>query len=115
MAPELLTSEHPEFTPAVDVWGLGACLYMFVTGRPPFVAMNELELERKVRTEQVTFPRHLASSPHLKNLIVRMLHKQPSRRVSLRDVMTHEWVTREGTALLAMERPPTQTTSYFGF
>jgi serine/threonine protein kinase len=103
MAPELMVYEHPEFSPAVDVWGLGACLYMFVTGEVPFKAPNVLDLQKLVNRGPV-FPKHLKLDPHLVNLIRRMLQKKPSKRITLAEVMHHDWVTREGSEPLPITK-----------
>jgi serine/threonine protein kinase len=36
-------------------------------------------------------------SPHLRHLIRRMLERDPARRAVLSDLMSHEWVTLEGS------------------
>jgi hypothetical protein len=40
---------------------------------------------------------HSGMDPHLRNLLKRMLNKDPATRADLRTVMSHEWVTVEGS------------------
>ena len=87
----------------MDVWSLGATLYMLVVGTPPWMAKNEIELARKVQNDELTFPEtayHGAHKldPHVINLLTRMLEKNPRKRISLYEVMEHEFVTKEGSA-----------------
>jgi serine/threonine protein kinase len=42
--------------PPIDVWSLGAALFMMVTGHPPWVAKNEIELARMVVHNELRFP-----------------------------------------------------------
>eukprot|EP00299_Pterocystis_sp_00344_P015517 c7756_g1_i1.p1 GENE.c7756_g1_i1~~c7756_g1_i1.p1 ORF type:complete len:888 (+),score=276.05 c7756_g1_i1:78-2666(+) len=114
MAPELLTSRNPTFTPAVDVWGLGACLFMFVTGHPPFSAFSSTQLAAKIRNSPVEFPPNVDVDVQLKDLIVRMLHKRPNKRISLRDVMTHPWVTKDGLFPLPRQWNHRECSSFAG-
>jgi serine/threonine protein kinase len=88
MAPELFRVatraglDDYSFSPKVDIWGLGATLYNMVVGHPPWIAENQLHLAHKVQNFEVHFPIECDSSldPHLKNLIKRMLAKDPIDR-----------------------------------
>ena len=102
MAPELLAG-NVYTGPPVDVWSLGATLYMLVVGTPPWMAKNEIELARKVQNDELTFPETAYHGehkldPHVINLLTRMLEKNPRKRISLYEVMEHEFVTKEGSA-----------------
>ncbi|KAF0685155.1 Aste57867_22926 [Aphanomyces stellatus] len=96
MAPEMFNVNAEYTGPSADIWSLGATLYMLVFGHPPWWADNEIELADKVQRDELTFP-DAVIEPHLKNLLVRMLTKDPERRITLPDVMNHEWITREGS------------------
>eukprot|EP00301_Raphidiophrys_heterophryoidea_P006315 c12557_g2_i3.p1 GENE.c12557_g2_i3~~c12557_g2_i3.p1 ORF type:complete len:762 (+),score=160.31 c12557_g2_i3:145-2286(+) len=96
MAPELLAVGVPQVTFACDVWGLGASLYMCVVGTPPWVADNEFELMQSLQHDELVFPPHLSIDPRLQNLISCMLVKDADLRITLHEVMEHEWVTNDG-------------------
>ena len=100
MAPELFDDAPRYSGRAADVWALGATLYCLTVGRPPYMANSERELVAKLRSAGVdavepAYPRELL--PALRNLLRRMLCKDPAARIRLRDVREHPWVTDEGT------------------
>lgn len=98
MAPEILLDETVQYTgPAADVWSLGATLYCMVVGRQPWLARDYTTLSEKVRHDELTFPKHVTLTPHLRDLITRILTKDPKRRPVLSVVMRHEWITAEGS------------------
>ena len=97
MAPEILLEETVRYTgPPADIWSLGATLYMMVVGRQPWVAKDYMQLSYKVRHDELTFPKQITLDPHLRNLITKILTKNPKRRPTLRSLMSHEWITAEG-------------------
>ena len=70
-------------------------------GQPPWMADNELELAETVRNMELTYPDETQYiDPHLKNLLARMLDKNPEARISMDMVYTHDWVTSEGSESL---------------
>jgi len=103
MAPELLSYDTVKYSGRpCDIWSLGATLYMLVVGEPPWMANNEIELARKVKYDEVSFPESCDHgenklNPHLRHFIKQMLNKNPEKRPVLGDVMVHEWVTAEGS------------------
>jgi len=52
----------------------------------------------------LTFPAEPEISEDLKDLIEKLLNKDPNQRVTLPDIKLHPWVTRHGTSPLATER-----------
>nr|CCA22084.1 calcium/calmodulindependent protein kinase kinase pu [Albugo laibachii Nc14] len=99
MAPEMFDIDATYRGPSVDIWSLGATLYMMVIGHPPWLADNEIVLSEKVQKDELCFPSEAETSvdPHLKNLLQRMLTKDPKLRISLPGCFKHEWVTKEGS------------------
>lgn len=84
--------------PAVDLWSCGATLYMFVTGKPPWDSKDQYSLMNKVKYDELTFPKNwieMNLSIALKHLIVDLLKKEPTERLSLKQTMMHDWVTQE--------------------
>ncbi|XP_069040301.1 calcium/calmodulin-dependent protein kinase kinase 1 isoform X3 [Lepisosteus oculatus] len=104
MAPETLTDHRKSFSgKALDVWAMGVTLYCFVFGKCPFIDEYILALHNKIRTKSVVFPETPAISEELKDLILRMLDKNPDTRISIPEIKLHHWVTRGNTEPLPRE------------
>jgi serum/glucocorticoid-regulated kinase 2 len=54
MAPEMIT-RHP-YNYSVDFYTLGAILYEFVTGLPPFYSSNQDKIMNKIVTKKLDIP-----------------------------------------------------------
>nr|CAD7572569.1 unnamed protein product [Timema californicum] len=82
---------------------MGVTLYAFVYGNIPFYNDNVLTLYKKIQNDSVQFPKAPRVSDELKDLITRMLHKDPCQRLTMPEVKSHPWVTANGTKLLPSE------------
>lgn len=103
-APEALDPNAKYFSgKALDLWSLGCTLYAFVFGKLPFYDESVLTLYNMIKTEPVKFPCQPEISKPLQDLLVRLLEKDPSSRITLADIKVHDWVTRNGTAPLPSE------------
>jgi eukaryotic-like serine/threonine-protein kinase len=82
MAPEQAAGTEGAFSPAVDVYALGAVLYEMMTGRPPFRADTPSETQRQVIKESPAPPSRLNMRipRDLENICLKCLHKEPARR-----------------------------------
>ncbi|GLI58969.1 hypothetical protein VaNZ11_000756 [Volvox africanus] len=78
---------------AADLWALACCLFCFVFGRLPFVGSCVVDIYRAILTRPHVFPEEAPCSPALKDLLNRMLDKDPNKRLKLRELGQHEWVT----------------------
>lgn len=91
MPPEVFSLQlHNE---KVDIWGLGVCLYYMVTDTFPFPANTYHELEEKVLFEEVVFPQNMGLSENVKDLIRSMLAKDPSKRLTVKEIKNHGWLS----------------------
>ncbi|XP_034734900.1 SNF related kinase b [Etheostoma cragini] len=102
-APEILLGEEYD-APAVDIWSLGVILYMLVCGVPPFQETNDSETLVMILDCRYCVPKHV--SDDCRDLISRMLQKDPSCRASLEEIEAHHWLQGLDNILLSPEAPP---------
>jgi len=76
---------------AVDIWALGVTLYCFVHGCCPFEDTNVLNLCKKIEEDPVVYSPTI--SPELKDLLSKMLQKDPDKRITIPEIKHHNWVT----------------------
>ncbi|XP_029115809.1 SNF-related serine/threonine-protein kinase [Scleropages formosus] len=88
-APEILLGDEYD-APAVDIWSLGVILFMLVCGQPPFQEANDSETLTMIMDCKYTVPNHISSE--CKDLINRMLQRDPKRRASLDEIEHHAWL-----------------------
>lgn len=89
-APEII--KEREYTNSVDIWSAGVLLYLLVNGSYPFEDNNFNHLAYKILSEEATFPDGM--SIYLRDLISKMLIKDPSERITLKEIMIHPWVRK---------------------
>ncbi|KAM3937071.1 calcium/calmodulin-dependent protein kinase kinase 2 isoform 1-T2 [Leptodactylus fuscus] len=104
MAPETLSETRKIFSgKALDVWAMGVTLYCFVFGQCPFMDERILALHGKIKNQPLEFPDQPDISEDLRDLILKMLDKNPESRISVPDVKLHLWVTKHGAEPLPSE------------
>ncbi|XP_038615244.1 calcium/calmodulin-dependent protein kinase kinase 1 [Tachyglossus aculeatus] len=104
IAPEAISEKRKSFSgKALDVWAVGITLYCFVYGKCPFLDESILALHKKIKNDAVAFPAQPLTSGELKDLILRMLDKNPETRITVPSIKTHPWVTRGGEEPLPLE------------
>ncbi|XP_054867799.1 calcium/calmodulin-dependent protein kinase kinase 1b isoform X2 [Amphiprion ocellaris] len=104
MAPEMMTDREQSFSgKALDVWAMGVTLYCFVFGMCPFYDEYIVSLHNKIKNKPVEFPEMPSISEELKELIERMLDKNPETRITIPEIKLHPWVTESGSSPLPLE------------
>jgi serine/threonine protein kinase len=85
MAPECLEKVAAKTTPAIDVWAIGVMFFAMLFGALPFSDEDERELIRKIREEPVKFPDTVPVTDDAKEVIIKLLEKDPAKRIELLD------------------------------
>ncbi|KAH6622204.1 kinase-like domain-containing protein [Boeremia exigua] len=95
MPPELCVAKHGHVSGrAADIWSMGCTLYCLLFGRIPFEKHGMIELYQAIRMDPVVFDSDC--NEQLKNLLIRLLEKDPKKRINLEQLREHPWVTRNG-------------------
>ncbi|PWA98446.1 EF-hand domain pair [Artemisia annua] len=91
MAPEVLKRSYG---PEVDVWSAGIILYILLCGVPPFWAETEQEVAQAILHSRIDFKRDPWSkvSENAKDLVKKMLDRDPKRRLTAQQVLEHPWL-----------------------
>eukprot|EP01062_Namystynia_karyoxenos_P082294 TRINITY_DN9244_c0_g1_i1.p1 TRINITY_DN9244_c0_g1~~TRINITY_DN9244_c0_g1_i1.p1 ORF type:complete len:371 (+),score=115.78 TRINITY_DN9244_c0_g1_i1:103-1113(+) len=92
LAPEVLAGEgYSGF--CADVWACGVILYMMLSGRMPFDEPTVMETLHKICDGTFRFTEHF--EPLSRRLITRMLVAAPQRRLTVPQVLAHEWTAKD--------------------
>uniref|UniRef100_A0A182M8R2 calcium/calmodulin-dependent protein kinase n=1 Tax=Anopheles culicifacies TaxID=139723 RepID=A0A182M8R2_9DIPT len=103
-APEtLLPGQHFYNGKAADIWALGATLFSLVHGNVPFIATSVPGVYEKIKNDPLEYPANSSISEELRDLISRMLDKDPQQRITLPQIKEHPWLTRHGSVRIPSE------------
>ena len=76
----------------VDIWSLGILCYEFCVGVPPFETQTHDETYMRIKDVDLKFPDTM--SDDVCDLISRILVKDPTKRISLQDILGHPWIVK---------------------
>nr|XP_057922419.1 serine/threonine-protein kinase PLK3 [Doryrhamphus excisus] len=90
LAPEVLNRQgHGTES---DVWALGCVMYTLMCGNPPFETLDLKETYKCIKEVRYNLPSAL--SPTAQKLISSILQKNPSDRLTLDQILNHEFFTK---------------------
>ncbi|KAL7613405.1 calcium-dependent protein kinase 1 [Lactuca sativa] len=97
VAPEIL---RKNYGPEADVWSAGVIVYILLSGVPPFWAETEQGIFEQVLHGDLDFTSDPwpCISDGAKDLVRRMLIRDPKRRLTAHEVLCHPWVQVDGVA-----------------
>ncbi|XP_063283781.1 serine/threonine-protein kinase PLK3 isoform X2 [Pelobates fuscus] len=90
LAPEVLYRQG--HGPESDVWSLGCVMYTLLCGTPPFETSDLKETYRCIKQVKYTLPACLSSAA--RHLIVGILKRSPSERLTLDQILEHEFFSK---------------------
>ncbi|KAK6133295.1 hypothetical protein DH2020_032958 [Rehmannia glutinosa] len=91
VAPEVLRRSYGK---EIDVWSAGVILYILLSGVPPFWAETEKGIFDAILNEEVDFESDPwpSISNSAKDLVRKMLTKDPKNRITSAQVLEHPWI-----------------------
>ncbi|KAJ3087888.1 hypothetical protein HK102_010069 [Quaeritorhiza haematococci] len=89
---------QPPVGNAIDIWAMGVTLYCFVFGKVPFIADTEFELFNVISRQPIRFPEDKPISDDLRDLFLKILEKDPTKRITLEEMKLHPWITSDMTS-----------------
>lgn len=73
----------------MDIWALGVLLYELAAGKAPFETKDENVTYDKIVNSECHFPSHFSKG--LKEVVNRILDKNPERRPNLDQIESEGW------------------------
>ncbi|KAJ4978446.1 hypothetical protein NE237_009226 [Protea cynaroides] len=97
VAPEVLRKHYGQ---ECDVWSAGVIIYILLSGVPPFWDETEQGIFEQVLKGELDFESDPwpSVSDGAKDLVRRMLVRDPKKRLTAHEVLCHPWVQIEGVA-----------------
>ncbi|KAL3830289.1 hypothetical protein ACJIZ3_019091 [Penstemon smallii] len=97
VAPEVL---HKYYGQESDVWSAGVILYILLSGVPPFWAETDGGIFKQIMKGKIDFKSepwpHISDSA--KDLIRKMLTRDPRSRITAHEVLCHPWIVDDNVA-----------------
>eukprot|EP01084_Bolivina_argentea_P288544 495254_1 len=90
LPPEMIEGHNHNET--CDTWSVGVLMYELMTGRPPFEAENHHQTYKRILGVNVAFPEDMPNDA--KDLISKLLKKNPEERIPLHKVSSHPFIVQ---------------------
>ncbi|KAE8684407.1 Calcium-dependent protein kinase 4 [Hibiscus syriacus] len=97
VAPEVLLKHYGQ---EADIWSAGVILYILLSGVPPFWAETDSGIFRQIlhgKVDLVSEP-WPSISDSAKDLLMKMLERDPKNRISAHEVLCHPWIVDDRVA-----------------
>lgn len=108
MAPEVIMSHH--YDKKADLWSIGTIAYQCLTGKAPFTADSPQALKNFYEKHVNLVPDIPSStSPHLKDLLFKLLKRNPGDRINFEDFLAHTFLSQNNQAKNVAAANPSAT------
>lgn len=88
IAPEIVREIGYKGYP-VDIWSAGVCLYAMLYGNVPFKPNQMSDLNQMIMETKIEYKDTV--SEESRDLMMRMLQKNPTKRLTAEEVLDHQW------------------------
>jgi [calcium/calmodulin-dependent protein kinase] kinase len=89
-----------------DVWALGITFYVILYGKMPFECDSPYQLFETIRNFTLVFPDTQEVEESLKDLIAKMLDKDPNSRIRAFEIVRHPWVSQDACPIQEIKDEP---------
>ncbi len=114
IAPEVLMAVP--YDKSADIFSLGIIAYGCLAGQLPFDDDDDDEIKRMTIEDPLRFgPQWKKISPEAKDIVNKMLEKDPKKRASLEDFMSSKWITRGQEGLQRKRKDSTGVDKFLVF
>jgi serine/threonine protein kinase len=99
-APEVINRKP--YDQKVDMWSIGITTYLLLSGETPFNGKNRQQLFRRISCDEPIFPDDKWGnvSDEAIDFVLRLLTKDPAKRMSASEALRHEWIVGSGAKAL---------------
>lgn len=84
------------------MWSIGITTYLLLSGETPFNGKNRQQLFRRISCDEPIFPDDKWGnvSDEAIDFVLRLLTKDPAKRMSASEALRHEWIVGSGAKAL---------------
>ena len=107
IAPEFIEKKYNN---KVDIWGVGMLSYLLFVGEPPFKG-NKHQIIYQISNKKIEYPPELSDVK--KNLLKKMLYKNPNDRFEADDLLKEEYFHIEGNDGEQVSEEPKNDKDFF--
>jgi calcium-dependent protein kinase len=106
LSPEILNA-YP-YDHRTDIWSMGIVLYTLLSGHLPFVQVSVEQTVYNIKYKNISFDQSFwdGISSAAKDLVSRLLTKDPTYRISLEEALQHSWLQHPAPGGSAGPAPP---------
>jgi len=98
VAPEVLAKKNKAYSSACDMWAMGVILFMMLSGTPPFNGRDDRQICNAIKSGKFRFGPEWGPtedfpgvSDEAKDLVRKLLVKDPSKRMNAKAALEHDW------------------------
>lgn len=89
ISPEVIDNKYSY---KCDIWSCGVIMYMLLKGESFFKGNSKDEIYKKIRNEKIDFDNISGLSRYAKDLLSKMLERDPEKRFAAKECLKHKWM-----------------------